>query len=370
MENVTAAALRDLCDQLEIPVSPLFGKRGSRLIKKDYIYHIREHFNVQDKYLLFKLYPEFFQPMLCLKGDGDDVDSSWYEEPKYDGIRIIIEKYSGHLYAWSRLLDITECVPIKSDILSDLVDFLNFPDGLYDSEIILDKKYSVPILQNSSPTVMSDDRFLWDPVIILFDTLFQSLHKIWFEKSPLSKDSFRVKVFDCLGVEGSSYQHLSYLERRQRLESFSGWNDKVEFIESRPKSEELFSNDFVEGKVFKDPESTYDVSSKRSDRWIKQRLGLLSEWNVIVYDIIGDTLLDLCVKSKERDVILRLGMFNRNMVPFDVCKGDVVVVKSSGWLVGHGGHGDIKVLRKADSGADYSYSDSLIYWGRRVLLGI
>lgn len=370
MENITASALRDLSDQLEIPVAPIFGKRGSRLIKKDFIYHIREHFNVRDKYLLFRLYPEFFQPMLCQKGDGDDVDSSWIEEPKYDGIRVIIEKYMDHLIAWSRLLDITECVPVKSEFLSELVDFSKFPDGLYDAEVILDQKYTVPILDNSSPTVMSDEQMLWDPVIILFDTLFQGLHRSWFENSELSNDSFRVKVFDCLGVEGSSYQFLPYKERRQRLESLSGWNDKVELIESRPKSEEFFSNEFVEGKVFKDPDSTYDVSSKRSSSWTKQRLGLLSEWNAVVYDIIGDSLLDLCVKSKERNVILRLGMYNKNMIPFEIEKGDVVVVKSSGWLVGHGGHGDLKVLRKADLDADYTYSDSLIYWGRRVLLGI
>lgn len=369
MDNVTTLVLSELASKLEISVEPKFGKKGSRIVKKDYIYALREHFAVRDQYLLFKLYPYFFQPMLCCKDGVENVTKEeWIEEPKYEGVRLIIELNGDKIFGWSRVLNPENCIPLSCKFLTRLFDFSFLPNpGLYDCEITLDRSYKLPQFSGNI-TVMTDGSFFWDPILALYHSLFGEHFNNWIGFDSFSEKSFRCKIFDCLGIGDESFQNMPLGKRKEKLLAVKGWNDSVDLVVGRWFDNEdlTFSGIFIEGKVYKNVQSTYDVSGNRNKNWIKQRYGLVSVWKVLVYNFVAG-MMDLCVMSKERNVLVRIGLIpipsNLNVNP-----GDVLEVKTSGWLVGHGGHSDIIILGKGEG--EYTYSDSQIYWGRRVLVGI
>lgn len=183
-------------------------------------------------------------PMLAQPHDGslDDLDeSSWYAEPKYDGTRILLQKFDGRVALYTRRhIDRADAVPVVTTAASD-----HLPDGVVvDGEFtFLDAdggSYFIPI------HTAVEKRASLTPRFFAFDLLVDDCE--WILRDPLS-------------------------DRKDRLERvFHAAPDSLEVVEPRTADFTDFYEELVErgeeGIMLKRRRSPYHLDT-RSRHWRK-----------------------------------------------------------------------------------------------------
>lgn len=167
-------------------------------------------------------------------------ETEWYAEPKYDGTRIILQKFGGEIRAYTRRhVDRFDDIPTIQQNLESLPD-----DIVLDGELTFVTSTGVSSFQPVHTNPAELERRELTPVYYVFDVLFDSEDLL---EVPLTERKERLEdIVD----EGD---HLSVTPVRKR--DFSGYFDDL-------------TDEGEEGLILKRRESHY-YPGVRSEQWLK-----------------------------------------------------------------------------------------------------
>lgn len=203
--------------------------------------------------------PGPIDPMLATTFEGDltDLESDrWVAERKFDGTRLVLEKFDGEVTVYTRRhVERSETVPKLCDVASTTL-----PDG-----VVLDGEY----------TFLDENG----------DSQFVPIHSND-ERLATGELTARYFVFDILGHDHEWCTRQPLEERKSILDDLLPTDAFLENVEVEEADIPGFYDDIVdrgeEGIILKRRESTYHVDT-RSDNWRKVKATTEDDFTAVGY---------------------------------------------------------------------------------------